>query len=123
MNSVELRLGNYVMIHDYAKGNRQQVVDQLDVCQINLLDEQYCSPIPITKEWILKFGFKEPKYTSIYSIELKYDFNFTGYLDYNLETKSINLSYGFWVTNCLYVHQLQNLYFALTGKELTIQKT
>ena len=67
MNANELRLGNYVMIHDYAKGNRQQTVEELGVCQVNLLDEQYCTPIPLTEEWLLKFGFERVRDTSLYT--------------------------------------------------------
>jgi hypothetical protein len=72
-------------------------------------------PIPITEEWLLKFGF-----------EKSFDTNFTlEFLHHELE---INISgYGTWlntqdIVSVKYVHQLQNLYFALTGEELTIKE-
>ncbi len=90
MNAQELRLGNYVMIHDYAKGNRQQVVDQLDACQVNLLDEQYCSQISITEEWLLKFGFEKVRDTFLYTIQtIELDDTFEDYIEYNLEFKQV----------------------------------
>ena len=118
MNANELRLGNYVMIHDYAKGNRQQTVEELGVCQVNLLDEQYCTPIPLTEEWLLKFGFETWEtevslqiydFWQLYNLKIAiYKGNF--YTDINAKKIFIK-----------HVHQLQNLYFALTSEELTIK--
>ena len=63
---------------------------------------EHIKPIPINEEWLLKFGFdvKEPVLIS--------SWKFSPFCD------TI-------ITKCEYVHQLQNLYFALTGTEL-IQK-
>lgn len=70
-------------------------------------------PIPLTEEWLLKFGFKkwsnkkmwtQGKIT-IYYMKRKECF---GYGKSFLELK-VN-----------YVHQLQNIFQALTGEELTI---
>jgi hypothetical protein len=74
-------------------------------------------PIPLTEEWLIKFGFTEEYRSKMHS---------TFYTE--------NLSYYFWYENkrqyasfkgtdivCQYVHQLQNLYFALTGEELTLK--
>ena len=81
--------------------------------------------IPLTEEILLKCGFK--KYEDVYSL------NMFGLLYY-----SGQFHYAVWQYNgyieemefsdpseidtpaILYVHQLQNLYFALTGKELPI---
>ena len=64
-------------------------------------------PIPLTLEWLLKFGFNGT----------------------DIDNYTIVLSNGnFFIldcpvpiaTNIYYVHELQNLYFALTGKQLTV---
>ena len=123
MNENELRLGNYVMIHDYAKGNRQQVVEELGVCQVNLLHNEYCTPIPITKEWLLNFGFERVRDTSLYTKQtIEIDGTFEDYMEYNLEFKQVNLSYEMCSIPLQYVHELQNIYFALSKKELTIKE-
>ena len=77
-------------------------------------------PIPLSEEWLLKFGFKEKsKWTFVLNTP-------NGrMLTYHLGTKIIHYGsngYGSGEINCEYVHQLQNLYFALTGEELTIKK-
>ena len=74
-------------------------------------------PIPITEDWLLKFGF-----------ELKgfYRLKVTSFLELcwkphdntlNLQTEKNGFTEN---SKCKYVHELQNLYFALTGRELTV---
>ncbi len=56
-------------------------------------------PIELTEEWLLKMGFTKSKDSfNAFYLELFDD-----------------------VLNIKYVHQLQNLYHALTGEELTIK--
>lgn len=70
-----------------------------------------CEPIPLTEEWLLKFGF-EPLGSSRFDFKI-----FTYYLyDGSFYNQSSRLS------TIKYVHQLQNLYFALTGEELKIKE-
>jgi len=78
-------------------------------------------PAPLTEEWLLKFGF-QVRYTIGHSAQY--------YINENPVTHDWMLSI-LWLEgdNCpfyknghhkiKYVHQLQNLYFALTGEELT----
>jgi len=73
--------------------------------------ESGIKPIPLTEEWLLKFGFES------------YYKNGSEYQDKNMylvKNGDIwqNLKIG---VNLEHVHQLQNLYFALTGEELTIK--
>lgn len=75
-------------------------------------------PIPLTEEWLLKFGLEwsgkgaqwltkfTPCGKALVYIEEHY-FKFCG-ITIEIQIK--------------YVHQLQNLYFALTGEELTIKQ-
>ena len=93
-------------------------------------------PIELTEEWLIKFGaFKHelkgqygykyffPMLDYIYVIERdfnKHQSHFFGiqYTDCEgIEDQVFNFSF-----DLKYVHQLQNLYFALTGNELTIKE-
>ena len=70
--------------------------------------------IPLTEEWLLKFGFEKDNELNFVKFSFKVHFwsNYNSYM------------YG-WIGGNIeikYVHQLQNIYFALTGQELTIQK-
>jgi hypothetical protein len=78
-------------------------------------------PIPLTEDWLIKFGFINSKldYYTIDELEFRFYFTYVGL--------SERRDYHFILYNNLnpigcdvkHVHQLQNLYFALTGEELT----
>jgi len=81
-------------------------------------------PIPLSREWMLKLGFEEGGYDFLEwwhpSVE--------GFLLAGInwadaewpEYQFLNYRLGKEILQIHYVHQLQNLYFALSGKELTI---
>lgn len=73
-------------------------------------------PIDLTEEWLIKFGL-----TKLSPVR----FLLGGYeLSYCLNQKSWKVILrGGVLARLQYVHQLQNFYFALTGKELTWQNT
>lgn len=120
IKSNELRLGNYV----YADTGLPSLEicslsegDMIDLFSGKLTDK--ISAIDVSEEWILKLGFSKWKNKifkktwgkgGIEFIELFPDGLFC------LETGrgSVKAVY--------FVHELQNLYFALTGEELTIKK-
>lgn len=74
--------------------------------------------IPLTEEWLEKFGFRYNNGFKTINI---------GVFDMVYKSETIELFYNDNLANycakCKYVHQLQNLYFALTGKELTLKET
>ena len=120
----ELRIGNYVERHNKVTGVKDVV--QVDGCTPLLAFEGMTTlkfnPIPFSEEWLLKFGFKN--IDSTYTIDNdRFEFSFMFYDAWNLYYKEkkgfgcdeINLT-GFWN-----IHQLQNLYFALTGTELELK--
>lgn len=79
----------------------------------------YINSVPITEEWLFKFGFEKIEDTSWYCeyrIDKKnivsFDKDDKEYSYFNLSSRLCRLQY---------VHQLQNLYFALTQEELKIK--
>lgn len=131
MKASELRIGNFVKS---PVNNRRRIkVLQLfvDSFQGDFGDGSrggimYSSSegITLTEEWLLNFGFKIHWEDSI-SIEYWIGHNpvTRDYLFMLYQTKGeqneIFYRNGFF--RLQYVHQLQNLYFALTGKELELK--
>lgn len=117
MKANELRIGNYVY-DDVLKDI--DTVYQLDLrcvndCYIKDLNNEM-KPIPLTEEWLLKFGFV------VFGIDKDH---------YSLHDFKLFDVGGYYIVTPLpheykpiikHVHQLQNLYFALTGEELTIKE-
>ena len=74
-------------------------------------------PIPLTEEWMLKFGFE--KHDFYYAIN--WGINGVLIMKYLVPYSLFAMELGIGFKKTLqYVHQLQNLYFDLTGEELTI---
>lgn len=126
MDVKELRIGNYVI---YEKTTHIITALNKKMCSSEWIEGKTyydythsyndIKPIPLTEDWLLKFGFEEIKISN----------SDDGYLysDYQLETEN-NVLIWFSLRKELmdykhvkHVHQLQNLYFALTGEELTIK--
>ena len=122
MRAEELRIGNYVDL-ELTDGIESVEVTSISCERIlfryNKNQERnedtvfkaiYCNirPIPLTEDWLLKFGFKR----------------FTGWDDMeyfvfgNVHIYTNLKGYEFEDFYIKYVHQLQNLYHALTGEEL-----
>ena len=118
MKSSELRIGNWVYKEVGITALEPIKLDLLDIIKHSYTD---CfQPIPLTKEWLVKFGFDEvDDYWDNGNLKIYSDWtNDKGvyfYMDYNrLPTMTSRAS-----IDICYIHQLQNLYFALTGEELT----
>jgi hypothetical protein len=111
MKATELRIGNWVMID--PSNIPQQVVDVMcdSVNTVNVQSAHYglVDGIPLTEERLLEFGFEKDvsKYNICWFLNHVYiwfvDGKYINELDLPID----------------YVHQLQNLYFALKGEELT----
>lgn len=72
------------------------------------------NPIPLTKELVLKCGFEEEFGGIIY-------YNRNRGIEFNFSNEWCMASIGeYEITSVKYLHQLQNLYFALTGEDLEI---
>jgi len=121
----ELRIGNYLQCKITQESVVIKMIDsQCDVCSLNdgLCDLELLEPIPLTEEWLLKFGFElqlDGSYQkNDFSIFLDKRFNTNLYLQDNEKG-----SFKWFGYECkvIHVHQLQNLYFALTNEELKIK--
>ena len=117
MEAKELRIGNII---EWNK-------TPFNVCVIHpdkIENELWCKslneihPIPLTEEWLVKLGFisdslggfNSPRSMNIYFLDKHINICYAKYAESGVKLEHIK-----------YVHQLQNLYFALTGEELTIK--
>jgi hypothetical protein len=127
MKANELRIGNLI----YGVSERIETViglgnKTISVYPGKLIDAQMFfseddfEPIPLTGEWLMKFGFKknERRLENVYNL---------GIFEYATSCETVDLEIqhlegvATYTTETKYVHQLQNLYFALIGEELTIK--
>ena len=138
MRVEELRVGNYVLDW-FNKQNPETLQVDLDLFQafnnFNQSGHEYpITPIPINKESLANFditSYSDKLYGKNYCFDIEindrlkiniinYDKN-SGFLSY-LCTISQDEYFGHEILlNIKYIHQLQNLYFALTGEELKIK--
>jgi len=106
----ELRIGNYVLSGCNELVKIEGIISKGNTGGYLL---ETLKPIPITAEWLLKFGFN-PFY--INGKLTHYRIN-SYFIRYDGQDFYFELGKGM-IIEIRFVHQLQNLYFALTGKEL-----
>lgn len=126
MNAQELRIGNYVNWVDRKSDARiLNLADFNIVCDSLNNNEPYFKPIPLTEERLLEFGFeiKDKNYSLNVGGELfRYAIK-DGFVIWKTHRNLWQMNeYTNNYTQYEYIHQLQNLYFALTGEELTIKE-
>jgi hypothetical protein len=126
MKANELRIGNLINIKCIARQCLDADFEEQECNIYNIKgilegnNDFLYEPIPLTEEWLLKFGFEVNRQT-------KEDNNIwrcsctEGYF----EVEQI-IGFFLWDNHCYgteikYVYQLQNLYFALTGEELQLK--
>lgn len=122
MKVEELRINNYYQLEKGVLGGGIcQIKNGKDLSQAyDLLNDGLLLPIPLTEEWLVKFGFVCHSDGYCHFPTKGISFN-----DY--KSNMINLCVGKhcqegeYLPHTKHVHQLQNLYFALTGQELTIK--
>lgn len=160
MNANELRLGNFVELPSF-NGKGENIIADLNyhtffVTSTVIKDAEYYGKdwagraIPLTEDWLLKFGFKVSRDNSYPSDERKekgfvINEGLYGKLSDYFRVYWRNEAQKIWVDELWphkkndqgsnyflyvnqsyvmginYVHQLQNLFFTLTGEELTIK--
>jgi hypothetical protein len=115
MKANELRIGNYVKSNDVNMAPYFIVTASFLKQNENEMS-WFIDPIKLTEEWLLKLGFKYNDNIGLYQnggfdVDIEDDVYCHFYMN----------DYGDWYKYIEYVHQLQNLYFALTGEELTVE--
>jgi len=126
----ELRIGNYVIYHGFENDDERDQPNKIDAEDIYLMDTkpEYAalhSPLPLTIEILLQAGF-ELKGGFLYAIEYKtHHLSFRHIMRdkaFSDKAKILDQPFFRWDghVDIYYIHQLQNLYFILSGEELTI---
>lgn len=119
MEAKNLRIGNFVSDAN-ASDSFFAKVRRLDYsrCYYGQFHSAYSDlkPIPITEDWLIKFGF---------DLVVK-EGNQGEFRVYQLNEITYNTNHGWWWRHQLavqpkYIHELQNLFFALTGTELELK--
>jgi len=116
----DLRIGNYVIYNNKEIGtitgvqaflfnNGKVAINQrLDI----FYHTENIKPIPLTEEWLLKLGFVSNPYQDRYDKGI-----------FHIECDKTKGKIDLWVygsPHIKYIHQIQNLYHALTGLDLQI---
>ena len=123
MEAKELRIGNLIRTEVVGKD-----IDSESICEVSAYlfgtylqtDIDKFSGIPLTEEWITKLRFTKS------SERMNYFTKDNCYAVSTLDDKIVFIQGNFICQLILcelkYIHQLQNLYFALTGEELTLNE-
>jgi len=127
MKVEELRIGNWVNLGIDRDGaikliSEKSVVIKLPTSTLRTtFDDDGIEPIELNEEWLLKFGFTDEKLENEhYKIVISY---YDGWhFSYEEKEKYGCADVYLYPASISYVHQLQNLYFALTDKELKIKE-
>jgi hypothetical protein len=124
MEKKELRIGNLVWHVLLGESKVLEIRnDGISICNPDNDKNAYfipndklyqIEPIQLTEKGLMDFGFEK---TMAWTFAIKLKGN--NVLVYYLGEKGISIGFkNYSEFNCQHVHQLQNLYFALTGKEL-----
>lgn len=111
MKITDLRIGNLIMYDGKIKEADTWVFEDLSI------HADWVKPIPITPEWLLRLGIPSEHPEWEYQIPvgaLKW------YFRYNTEWYS-EIGGIYIDSRVQYVHQVHNLYYALTGNEINVK--
>jgi len=128
MKVQELRIGNLAICDKISLHNDGVFRVNKDV--IFHFEKFKLSPILLTEEWLLRFGFYNPDSENYNANDEQADI-FKYYLDSGISHRNfICKPFNGWIIKIgeyedslevKYVHQFQNLYFYLIGEELIIK--
>lgn len=111
MKSSELRIGNYL----YDRNDKLAIVEEINEDDFKAYSGMATSlllkPIPLTKEWLMNLGYFPCSFSENH-------YSIIGHRVWQCNEMFLCDKNGVIIKH---VHQLQNLYFALTGEELTIK--
>jgi hypothetical protein len=121
MTASELRIGNLVMDGKDIEQVNARMIDMLVKIEADF------DPIPLTEEWLVKLGFKQCGYEMLSwkheTLLPSFDLDGINWADFDEpDYQFLTYKVGDEILRIDYVHQLQNLYFALTREELKQQE-
>lgn len=131
MKAEELRLGNLVSNINPRHNDSILTIESIgDNHEVNVFYRKYLlselEPIPLTEEWLFKFGFYlRDGFSNTFKLNVEKHQYDCSEITYSEKEGLFRFSNGqqkgtTLIPHIKYVHQLQNLYFALTGEELTL---
>lgn len=115
----QLRIGN-VFKEKYSG----QTIKVIELTEKNVTfdgiftNDWQAESIQLTEEWIVKLGLEKSR--NIYLPQGEIDICVNAKIVY-IGGCDLPLDNQYFELRCEYVHELQNLYFALTGQELTLK--
>lgn len=128
MKANELRLGNLIKTNGVEKPVEWVTIANVYNNGVNIVSYE---PIPLTEEWLVKFGFTKRRDTGMgacdqwQGLDMWFIDNRDAFCVRGNPTTG--LSFPGWLNYpnqaIKYVHQLQNAFHALTGQELSINET
>lgn len=133
MDIKELRVGNIVRLKDHFVGGNVMVTgimkDKLTAVNsvgtnIGTINIMYLEPIPITEEILLKIGFNKGQGNGYASYKINpYDGHI---IEVAIYESGIDVFIQYICGAChlrtiKHLHELQNIVFAITGKELEVE--
>ena len=118
MDNTKLNVGNFVKPYRKThEGVRKEHLKWIRITQYDLIDILYegysPDPLELNSYWFHRFGFVYEKDSNAFKFETK-----TGEIIFTPRKKGFMLNSTDSLTTIYYVHELQNLMFCLTGKEL-----
>lgn len=113
MKANDLRIGNWVFDID------SQSFKKIHGFFLENKEHYGLKPIKLTEGWLINYGFDYFKSNNSYQLDVDLGFSIWGRIESGFNVYVNSDSCGQTIK---YVHQLQNLYFALTGKELKLNK-
>lgn len=122
----ELRIGNIIYWGKYKTKVFELTHDLDNDFSINCDKIDEFKPIPLTKEWLVNLGLNRSDADTPYNFEIS-SLEYLWIKDQGLKVFYTNGKHSedmpLATYPCDYVHQLQNIYYSLTGEELTLKET
>lgn len=128
MKKEELRIGNYVNDKHGVQVIVYGITDSVHLKNNHLIPLCWIVPIPLTEEWLMKLGFESYFGSDPQERPAVKEFSiFVNGFNFKIVMLSEDVQkFTYFFTNgdidVEHVHQLQNLYFAITGQELTLKQ-
>lgn len=110
-----------IKAHDFPKSTGAVSLEDANRNETYSQFNEFIEPIPLTDEWLIKFGFEENGLDKKENKKYRLTWEEGVFDIYRIS--SFYLDDGkHYEPKIEFIHQLQNLYFALTGTELTLKE-